>query len=176
MKEVSRVGFDIAKKAFQVHRAGNVVVRCSLRRRQVVAWFARLPRCLVGMEAWASAQYWARELATFGHEVRLIAPAMRFVAIKSEQQQAAADIRRVRDLLIKQQTMLPNQPRGLMAEFGIVAAKGRHDMSELLAILSEPEDQRVPSPLREGLLAVVGSRRSIGSWWQPDATMPPTAT
>lgn len=78
MKEVSTIGFDIAKKVFQVHgvdRAGNVVVRCSLRRRQVLVWFARLPRCLVGMEACASAQYWARELATLGHEVRLIAPA-----------------------------------------------------------------------------------------------------
>jgi len=79
---------------------------------------------------------------------------MRFVAIKSEPQQAAAGIHRVRDLLMKQHTMLRNQLRGLMAEFGLAAAKGRQGMSELLGILSDPEDHRIPSPLREGLLAV----------------------
>jgi len=79
---------------------------------------------------------------------------MRFVTIKTDQQQALAGIHRVRDLLLKQRTMLKNQLRGLTAEFGIVAAKGRRGLNELLAILSDPADRRIPSPLREGLIAV----------------------
>lgn len=191
MNEVSTIGLDIAKKVFQVHgidSAGAVAVRRTLRRSQLLAWFSKLPRCLVGMEACATAHYWARELAKLDHEVRLIPPAyakayvrrnkndaadaaaiceavsrpaMRFVAIKSEQRQAAAGIHRVRDLLMKQQTMLRNQLRGLMAEFGIVAAKGRRGLSELVAILTDAEDQRIPSPLREGLVTIAETLRGI---------------
>ena len=123
----------------------------ALRRGQVLADFAKLPASLVGMEACATAHYWARELARLGHRVKLIPPAyakayvrrnkndaadaaaiceavsrpsMRFVAIKSEAQQAAAGLHKVRELLVKQRTMLINALRGLMAEFGIVAQKG----------------------------------------------------
>lgn len=191
MKEVSTIGLDLAKNVFQVHGVdgvGGVVIRRALRRSQVLVWFAKLPRCLVGMEACATAHYWARELEKLGHEVRLIAPAdakayvrrntndpadaaaiceavgrpsMRFVAIKSTAQQAAAGIHRVRDLLMKQHTMLRNQLRGLMAEFGLVAAKGQRGLSELIAILVDPEDRRLPSPLREGLVAIVETLRGI---------------
>jgi transposase len=134
MSEVTTIGLDLAKNVFQVHgvdAAGAVVVRRALRRKQVLAFFAKLPPCLVGMEAGATAPYWGREIAKFGHDVRLIPPAgacprgglrpdpwakayvrrnkndpadaaaiceavsrpsMRFVAIKSEAQQAAAGI------------------------------------------------------------------------------------
>jgi transposase len=191
MKEVSTIGVDIAKRVFQVHgvdRSGAVVVRRALRRSQMLTWFAKLPPCVIGMEACATAHYWARELRRFGHEVRLIPPAyakayvrrnkndpadaaaiceavsrpsMRFVAVKSEAQQAAAGIHRVREILMKQHTMLTNQIRGLMAEFGVVAAKGRLGLKELTAILADPNDLRIPSPLREGLAAIVATLRFV---------------
>lgn len=191
MAEVSTIGLDIAKKLFQVHgvdERGEVVVRRSLRRSQLLAWFAKQPACLVGMEACATAHYWARELGRLGHEVRLIPPAyakayvrrnkndpadaaaiceavgrpsMRFVAVKDEAQQAAAGIHRVRELLMKQRTMLSNQLRGLMAEFGLVAATGRRGLGELLAILTDPAEQRIPDPLRSGLLLIAETLRDL---------------
>jgi transposase len=191
MKEINTIGVDIAKGVFQVHgvdRSGAVVVRRAVRRSQMLSWFSKLPPCLVGMEACASAYYWARELRRFGHEVRLIPPAyakayvrrnkndpadaeaiceavsrpsMRFVAVKSEDQQAAAGIHRVREILMKQHTMLRNHLRGLMGEFGIVAAKGRRGLEELIAILADPDDRRIPSPLREGLAAIVETLRGV---------------
>jgi transposase len=152
--EITTVGLDLAKRVFQVHGvdvAGGVVVRKALRRAQVLPFFSKLPPCLVGIEACGTSHHWARELIRLGHEVRLMPPAyvkpyvkrgktdaadaeaiceavtrptMRFVAVKSREQQAALSIHRARNLLVKQRTQLVNMMRGLLAEFGIDIPKG----------------------------------------------------
>ena len=152
--EITTIGLDLAKSVFQVHgvdATGQVIVRRSLRRAQMLPFFARLPSCLVGMEACGTSHYWARELIKLGHQVRLMPPAyvkpyvkrgktdaadaeavceavtrptMRFVPVKSPEQQAALSIHRTRDLLVKQRTQAINMIRGLLAEFGIDIPKG----------------------------------------------------
>src|SRR6187549_1540271 len=152
--EITTIGLDLAKSVFQVHgvdATGQVVVRKSLRRAQMLPFFTRLPSCLVGIEACGTSHYWARELIKLGHQVRLMPPAyvkpyvkrgktdaadaeaiceavtrptMRFVAIKTVDQQGALMLHKTRDLLVRQRTMLINGLRGHLAEFGIIAAKG----------------------------------------------------
>lgn len=186
MKDVSTLGLDLAKNVFQVHGvddAGSVVVHRTLRRSGVLGWFAKQRGCLVGIEACGSAHYWGRALRDLGHEVRLIPPiyakayvrrnkndaadaaaiceavsrpSMRFVAIKSVEQQAAAGLHKVREMQVKQRTMLMNQLRGLMAEFGIAVGKGPQHIAELLAILADPADTRIPTPLHEALVSTAG--------------------
>ena len=152
--EITTVGLDLAKNVFQVHAIGStgeVIIRRSLKRAQVIPFFSKLPPCLIGMEACGTSHHWARELVDLGHEVRLMPPAyvkpyvkrgktdagdaeaiceavtrptMRFVPIKSVEQQAALALHRTRDLLVRQRTQLINMIRGLLAEFGIDIPKG----------------------------------------------------
>ena len=152
--EITTIGLDLAKNIFQVHAitgAGEIVVRKTLRRAQVLRFFERLAPCLVGIEACGTSHHWAREIRRLGHEVRLMPPAyvkpyvkrgksdasdaeaiceavsrptMRYVAIKSCEQQAALTVHRTRDLLVRQRTQLVNMIRGLLAEFGIEIRRG----------------------------------------------------
>ena len=154
MEEVSMVGVDLVKRVFQVHGAaagGNVIFRKKLGRGQFLAFLAKLPACTVAMEACATSHFGGREIERLGHAVRLIPPiyvkpfvkrqkndsadaeaiaeaasrpTMRFVAVKTEDQQAGAMVFRTRDLLVRQRTQLINALRGHLAEYGIVAAQG----------------------------------------------------
>ena len=172
--EISTVGLDLAKSIFQVHAVdvfGETVVRKTLRRAQVLPFFAKLPPCVIGIEACGTSHHWARELTKLGHEVRLMPPAyvkpcvkrgktdaadteaiceavtrpsMRFVPIKSAEQQAALALHRTRDLLVKQRTQVVNMVRGLLAQFGIETARGLHHALALAARLSAGDAPEVP--------------------------------
>ena len=182
MNEVTTIGVDLAKNVFQVHgvtASGAIVIRRQLRRRQVLRFFEKQPPCLVGMEACASSHYWAREIAARGHEVRLMParyvkayvkrnkndaadaeaiceavtrPTMRFVAVKSTEQQSVLMLHRTRELLVRQRTMLVNAIRAHMAEFGVVARTGLPQVKDLLAIIADEQDERIP-PLARKCLA-----------------------
>lgn len=190
MGEVSTVGIDLAKSVFQVHGAdtsGAVVFRKKLRRDQVLTFFSTLPRCVVAMEACASAHYWAREIALAGHETRLIPPAyvkpfvkrqkndmadaeaiceaaqrptMRFVQGKSAQAQASAVVFRTRDLLVRQRTQLINALRGHLTEFGYVVRQGVGHVGQLVAIVRDPTSD-VPAEARPVLAIIAGSLEAL---------------
>ena len=175
--EITTIGLDLAKHVFQVHGVdvdGTVVEKRRLRRGQVVNYFAKLPPCRVGLEACATAHFWARELCRLGHDVRLIPPqyvkaylkrgkndaadaaaiceavtrpSMRFVPIKSEEQQAVLVMHRSRDLLVRQRTQLINALRGHLAEFGLIEAQGPSHIRRLLE--SMRADRTVPDLARE---------------------------
>ena len=189
--QVTTVGLDIAKNLFQVHGAdaqGRPVLKRKLARGKVLEFFANLPACLVGLEACAAAHYWARELAKLGHEVRLMPPqyvrpyvktnkhdaadaeaiceavtrpGMRFVPVKEEGRQALLMLHRVREQLLKQRTATINALRAHLAEFGIVAAQRRTGLRELLAVVAEVEDRRLPALARELLQGLAEHLRGL---------------
>jgi transposase len=189
--QVTTIGLDIAKNVFQVHgidAAEKVVVRKQLRRGQVIAFFASLPLCLIGMEACATAHYWARELRKLGHEVRLMPakdvkayvkrnkndaadaeaiceavrrPTMRFVAIKSAEQQGQLMQHRTRDLLMRQRTQVINALRAHFAELGITAAQGREGLKQLLAIIAEETDESLPIDARASLMVLAAQLQAV---------------
>ena len=191
MGDITTIGLDLAKSVFQVHAVdamGSVVMRKRLRRSQVLAFFAEIPPCLIGLEACATAHYWARELIALGHEARLMPPnyvkayvkrnkhdvadaeaiceavrrpSMRFVPIKTAEQQSALMMHRARDLLVRQRTMLVNALRGHLAEFGLIEAQGLHKVAKLIAIVTDENDGRVPYIARQVLQVMINHIEDI---------------
>lgn len=193
MQEISVIGLDLAKHVFQVHGVtadGAVAVRRALRRGEVLKFFRALPPCLVGMEACGSAHHWGRELTALGHTVRLMPahyvkpyvkrgktdatdaeaiaeavtrPTMRFVGVKTVEQQAALMLHKTRDLLVRQRTMLINALRGHLAEFGLVAAKGPSGVQSLMAMVEEVQAcEAWPATGRSALKALSDQLHDLG--------------
>ncbi len=184
MSEITTIGLDLAKSVFQVHgidASGEVVVRRQLRRGQVVPFFNKQAPCVVGIEACATSHHWAREIAALGHEVKMMPakyvkayvkrnkndaadaeaiceavtrPTMRFVEIKTVEQQSVLMLHRTRRLFVRQRTTLINAMRAHLAELGIVAGVGRNGLERLLKIIEDDDSDRVPPPARACLLAL----------------------
>ena len=191
MQSISTIGLDIAKSVFQVHgvdAAGQVVLRRQLKRRHVLAFFQKLPPCLVGIEACASSHHWSRELQALGHTVRLMPPTyvkpyvkrqkndstdaeaiceavtrptMRFVPTKTVEQQSCLMLHRARHLFIRQQTAVINSIRAYLAEFGIVAPVGRRGVEQLLEIVADRADNRLQEVARACLAALSSQLRAL---------------
>ena len=176
--EITTIGIDLAKHVFPLHgvdRAGKVVLRKQLRREQMAQFFVQLPACLIGMEACSGAHFWARKLQALGHRVRLMAPQfvkpyvksnkndaadaeaiceavarpnMRFVAIKSPEQQAVLSLHRARQSFVRARTAQGNQIRGLLAEFGLIAPQGLSSLCQRVPELIEDASNELPGTLR----------------------------
>ena len=211
MQAITTIGLDIAKSVFQVHgvdAGGQVVIRRKLKRRYVLAFFEKLPACLVGIEACATSHHWSRQLQALGHKVRLMPPVyvkpyvkrqkndaadaeaiceavtranMRFVETKTVEQQSCLMLHRTRHLFIREQTAVINVIRAHLAEFGIVAPVGRKGVEELLRVIADPADKRIPEIAR-ACLAALGTQlqrlkeqllefdRMIMAWHRSDET------
>jgi transposase len=189
---VTTIGLDIAKRAFQAHgvdAVGRAVMRRKLSRDEVLDFFRALSPCLVGIEACGTAHHWAREIGALGHDVRLIPaayvkpyvkrgktdaadaeaiceavtrPTMRFVPIKTPEQQAVLMLHRTRDLLVRQRTMLVNALRGHMAEFGIVAPQGISRVADLVALLIGEDETALPPLARHALRGLAAELEAVG--------------
>lgn len=183
--KITTTGIDLAKNVFQVHgvnECGRAALKKQLKRAQVLPFFANLPPCLIGMEACASAHYWARKLSALGHTVKLMAPQyvkpyvktnkhdvadaeaiceavgrpnMRFVAIKTAEQQAILALHRARQSLVKARTAQANQIRGLLGEFGIIIPQGMAHIAKRLPEILEDGENELPGSFRQ-LLARLG--------------------
>lgn len=188
---IARVGVDLAKLVFQVHgvnRAEKVQQRKQLRRSQMLGYFGKLEPCLIGMEACSSAHYWARELSKLGHDVRLMAPqfvkpyvksgkndandaeaiceavgrpSMRFVAIKTVEQQVIQAGHRIRSRLVKSRTALTNEIRGFLAEFGVIVAKSLGPLRRALPELLEDAENGLPGDFRVLLMGLSEELRAL---------------
>src|ERR1700751_368013 len=213
MSEITTIGLDLAKHVFQVHgidAQGTTVLRKRLRRGQVLAFFSRIPRCVVGLEACATGHCWARELGALGHEVRLmpaqyvkayikrnkhdaadaeaiceavVRATMRFVPVKTADQQAAVLLHRGRERRVRQRTGLVNALRGHLAEFGVIAPHGLRNVGKLIAIVRDEGDARLPELARQVLQVLAAQieqlrrrlRRSRSNSW-PGTRATPSAS
>jgi transposase len=185
MEKIATIGLDLAKSIFQLHAindSGDILVRRALRRSQVLDFFRKLPTCRIGIEACASAHYWAREIAAFGHDVRMIPPiyvkayvkrnktdaadaeaiceavtrpTMSFVPIKTAEQQAAGMVLKTRDLLVRQRSQAANAFRAHMSELGIVTAAGMTSLAKLSTIIRDQDDSTIPDAARQALQEMV---------------------
>ena len=193
MTTITTIGIDLAKKVFQVHGVdadGKVVVARKLRRKEVLAFFAKLAPCLVGMEACGSAHYWAREIAKLGHNVKLMPPkyvkayvkrgktdagdaaaiceavtrpSMSFVPVKGLEQQGLSMLHSARSQLIGQRTQLINGVRGHLSELGIIAERGLLGLAELAAIVRDESDRRLPAIARAALMTLVRQIEAVST-------------
>jgi transposase len=193
MKIITTIGLDLAKKVFQIHGVdaeGKVVVARKLRRKEVLAFFAKLPPCLVGMEACGSAHYWGREIAKLGHTVKLMPPryvkayvkrgktdagdaaaiceavtrpSMTFVPVKGVEQQGLSMLHSARSQLVGQRTQLINAVRGHLSELGIVAERGLLGFAALAEIVRDMKDQRLPVTARAALMILVRQIEMVSS-------------
>jgi len=191
MEKIATVGLDLAKSVFQVHaidEAGEPIIRRALRRSQVLDFFRKLAPCVVGMEACGSAHFWAREIKTLGHDVRMMPPiyvkayvkrgktdaadaaaiceavtrpTMRFVPIKTADQQGAGMILKTRDLLIRQRSQAANALRAHLSELGIVTAAGMASISKLIELIREEGDDRIPDAARRALMAMAAQIEAL---------------
>ncbi len=190
-KKVVRMGMDVGKKMFHlfgVDEAGLAAVKKKLRRKQVLAYFANLPPCLVAMEACGGSHYWARELGKLGHEVKLISPQfvkpyvkgnkndyndaegiceaagranMRFVTVKSVEQQDIQGVHRIRQSVVKQRTALANQIRGLLGEYGIVIGKGISQVRRRIPEILEDGENGLTDRFRGWLAELLEAFRAL---------------
>jgi len=191
MGQVVTIGLDIAKSVFQVHGVdaeGAVVIRQKLTRARLLPFFAKLEPCLIGIEACGASHHWARELTRLGHEARLMPPSyvkpylkrqkndmadaeaiceavtrptMRFVPVKSPEQQGVMVLHRTRLVMTRQRTQLSNAIRGHMAEFGLTAAIGREGLGKLIAVILDGADERVTREARVCLTMLVDQLRLV---------------
>lgn len=191
MGQVVTIGLDIVKSVFQVHgvdESGAVVIRQKLTRGRLLSFFGKLAPCLIGIEACGTAHHWSRELSGLGHDVRLMPPSyvkpyvkrqkndmadaeaiceavtrptMRFVPVKSLQQQSVMVLHRTRLIPTRQRTQISNAIRGHMAEFGIAAAIGRQGLQTLIAVIGDPADQRLPCEARRCLIMLADQLRMV---------------
>src|SRR5208282_5020668 len=190
LSSVTTVGLDLAKHVFQVHgvdASGHVVVTKAIRRNKLLEFFASLPSCLVGLEASGSAHHWARELIKLGHDARMMPPAyvkpyirrqkndasdaaaiceavtrpsMRFVGVRTLENQATLMHHKAREMLVAQRTQLLNSLRGHLAEVGVIAPQGlRH--AHQLADRIEARDETIPLPVCEALAPLVVQLRYL---------------